>query len=68
MGPVAVLNSLAPLMLKQTLEHSLVAIFTLARYEERDGVSAWLLIRSVTNVKSWMSSGGVFDTSSMTLL
>ena len=40
MVPVAVLNSFAPLMLKQTLEHNLVAIFTLARYEDRDGVSA----------------------------
>ena len=30
-GPVAVLNSFAPLVLKQTLEHNLVAIFTLAR-------------------------------------
>ena len=64
-GPVAALGSFALSMLIQTAEHKAVTVLSFAMYDNRDGVAAWLLIRSATNARSEASSGEAIDTSSM---
>ena len=68
LGPVAGLGSFVLSMLIQTAEHNAVTVLSFAMYDNRDGVAAWLLIRSATNSRSGASSGEAIDTSSMVFL
>ena len=65
---VALLVSFSLLMLVQTAEHKAVAVLSFAMYDNGDAVAAWLLMRSATNSKSWISSGGAIDISWMMFL
>ena len=65
---VALLSSFALVMLVQTAEHNAVAVLSFAMYDNRNAVAAWLLMRSATNSKSWISSGGAIDISWMMFL
>ena len=47
-GLVAALGSFVLLRLIQTAEHNAVTVLSFAMYDKRDGVAAWLLIRSAT--------------------